>query len=186
VPFARFYREKTISSACCRPGLRDGRRLQRITAALAVTAALTLGLTACGEDRTQLSAAAEQAMPVPESTSTATPPAPAGTSPTPRRAAAAKPHAGRTTEPAAPTTAAKDAGSGNSGLDRFVTVVQKQLPDVALDRRDEEVEELGQEACSGLAAGKTPAAVAGGLSDDGVSAPDARKLVTIAGQSLCR
>ncbi|MFD0524880.1 DUF732 domain-containing protein [Paractinoplanes durhamensis] len=88
------------------------------------------------------------------------------------------PQAKRTAEPAG-------AGSGSPGLDRFVAAVQKQLPEVALDRRDEEVEQLGQQACDALAAGRKATAVAGELSEQGVTSTDAGKLVALAGSTMC-
>jgi len=111
--------------------------------------------------------------PVPERTTTsaqAAAPRPRHTSPAPRTAAPAP---------------ATDAGSGNAGLDRFVAAVQRQLPDVALDRRDEEVEALGEQACAGLRAGKTDTAVAGEIGEQEVAPADARKLVTLARSTAC-
>ena len=111
--------------------------------------------------------------PVPENT---TPPAHAA-APRPRHPSPAP----RTPEPS-PTT---DAGSGDAALDRFVAAVQKQLPGVALDRRDEEVEALGEQACAGLRAGKTDTAVAGEIGAADVAPADARKLVTLARSTAC-
>ena len=111
--------------------------------------------------------------PVPERTTTsaqAAAPGPRHTSPAPRTAAPAP---------------ATDAGSGNAGLDRFVAEVRRQLPGVALDRRDEEVEALGEQSCAGLEAGKSTNAVAGELGEEDVTPVDARKLVTLAGATAC-
>jgi hypothetical protein len=63
--------------------------------------------------------------------------------------------------------------------------VQRQLPAIALDRRDEEVESLGVQACQGLAAGEKDAVVAGVISEQGVALGDARKLVTLARTTAC-
>jgi len=102
---------------------------------------------------------------------------------TPAREAAPRP---RRTSPA-PRTAPQDTGtgSGNAGLDRFVAEVRRQLPGVALDRRDEEVEALGEQSCAGLEAGKSANAVAGELGEEDVTPVDARKLVTLAGATAC-
>jgi uncharacterized protein DUF732 len=78
-----------------------------------------------------------------------------------------------------------DAGSGDAGLDRFVAAVQSKLPDVAMDRRDEEVAALGQAACDGLAAGTEPAAITRDLAGQGVTAGDARALLTLARSTAC-
>ena len=88
--------------------------------------------------------------------------------------------------PPAATPAAPEAGSGNAALDRFVAAVQRRLPDVALDRRDEEIEDLGRQACASLAAGKTTAAAAARLADLGVGGSDARTLITLARGTACR
>jgi hypothetical protein len=109
--------------------------------------------------------------PVPERTTTSA------------KAAATRPrHASPAPRTAAPTG---DAGSGDAGLDRFVAAVQRDLPGVALDRRDEEVEALGEQACAGLEAGKTDTAVAGEIGAEEVTAADARKLVTLARSTAC-
>ena len=76
--------------------------------------------------------------------------------------------------------------SAGTGLDRFVAAVQAKLPDVALDRRDEEIEELGRQACTALAAGKKPASVAGELRSLGVAEADAGKLIALAKNTACR
>jgi hypothetical protein len=87
--------------------------------------------------------------------------------------------------PAGPQPATTRPGAG-TGLDRFVAAVQARLPDVALDRRDEEVEELGRQACTALAAGKKTASVAGELRNLGVGEADARELVALAKGTACR
>jgi hypothetical protein len=152
-----------------------------------VVAVAVLGLAGCGKADAGKPSAAPAASagsvlrPVPERETPQAEPA------TPR-----SPGAGRASKPererAKPAKTAADeggAGSGNSGLDAFVAAVQRELPDVALDRRDEEVEDLGQEACQGLAAGKKDAVVAGEISAEGVAPPDARKLVTLARTTAC-
>jgi len=74
---------------------------------------------------------------------------------------------------------------GGSGLDRFVAAVQEKLPGVALDRRDEEVEELGRQACASLTAGKKTATVAGELRGLGVGDADAHELIAVARKTAC-
>ena len=103
-------------------------------------------------------------------------------------ATAACGHDARTPRPAgdAPAQAAPaGAGSGDAGLDRFVAAVQTQLPQIALDRRDEEVEALGVRACESLAAGHRAAAVAGGMRAEGVAAADVDRLVALARSTAC-
>jgi hypothetical protein len=150
----------------------------RVLAAIGV---LLAGLSGCS-DRPPATTAAPAASvasaetPVPQETSAQ----PAAASPRPRRtspAPAARPT--RTADRAA------EAGSGNAGLDQFVAAVQQRLPAVAMDRRDEEVEELGEQACDSLAAGQTATAAAGEISDQGVELGDARKLVALARSTAC-
>lgn len=86
---------------------------------------------------------------------------------------------------AGPEPAPTRLGAG-TGLDRFVAAVQAKLPDVALDRRDEEIEELGRQACAALAAGKKTASVAGELRSLGVTEADAGKLIALAKSTACR
>lgn len=92
----------------------------------------------------------------------------------------------RETATATPPPADLDAGSGSAGLDRFVAAVQRTLPRVALDRRDEEVEELGKQACDALRSGGGTKAAAGTVADEGVTASDSRTLVALARDDLCR
>jgi hypothetical protein len=68
---------------------------------------------------------------------------------------------------------------------RFVTTVQRQMPQFVLDRRDDEVAELGEMACRSLASGKSKTAVAKEITEYGVRARDARELVTLARGTAC-
>jgi hypothetical protein len=95
--------------------------------------------------------------------------------------AAAGPHRTRTATPPP-----AGAGSGDAGLDRFVAAVQRQLPEVAVDRRDEEIEALGRQACDALAASGKTATAARDLAGSGVTAAQAGKLVTLARSTACR
>lgn len=152
-----------------------------------MVAVAVLGLAGCGKADAGKSSAAPAAP-----AASVLRPVPQTKTPQAERAAPRSRDAERAPEPererAKPTKTAADeggAGSGNTGLDAFVAAVQRELPDVALDRRDEEVEELGQQACQALAAGKKDGDVAGEISAEGVTAPDARKLVTLARSTAC-
>jgi hypothetical protein len=79
-----------------------------------------------------------------------------------------------------------DFGRGTAGLDRFVAAVRQKLPDVLLDRRDEEVEDLGRQACRALRNGRSATAAAGVVAAQGVTPADARTLVGLARGLLCR
>jgi uncharacterized protein DUF732 len=148
--------------------------VRRLGALAALT--LLLATAACAEatrtTATPVASAVTTLDPVPENTTTPTqaaPPRPRHTSPAPSPA----------------PSPAGDAGSGNAGLDRFVAAVRRDLPEVALDRRDEEVEALGEQACAGLRSGKTGAVVAGEIGAEDVAPADARELVTLARSTAC-
>lgn len=68
---------------------------------------------------------------------------------------------------------------------RFVAAVQRQMPQFAVDRRDDEVAELGEIACRSLAAGKRESVVARAITEYGVGARDARELVLLARDNEC-
>jgi uncharacterized protein DUF732 len=85
-----------------------------------------------------------------------------------------------------PATKGAPAVIGSAALDRFVAAVQRRLPEVALDRRDEEVEDLGEQACDALKGGRSATAAAGGVVEQGVTPADARMLVGLARDNLCR
>jgi hypothetical protein len=109
-----------------------------------VLPAAVLVLAACGDDEAK---PADVPAPVPVE-STTTPEAAATTTP-----AAATP--ARTTRTATTGPAAPAAG----GLAAFVRVVQARTPEIALDRRDEEIEAIAQQACASLTAGKKAGAL---------------------------
>ncbi|GGN97155.1 hypothetical protein GCM10010112_89090 [Actinoplanes lobatus] len=68
----------------------------------------------------------------------------------------------------------------------FLDAVRGELPAVAIDRRAEEITELGGQACSSLAAGNDRAEVAAELTEFGLETADARRLVTLARKNLCQ
>jgi multidrug efflux pump subunit AcrA (membrane-fusion protein) len=69
--------------------------------------------------------------------------------------------AGTTAAAPEPTRTSKkpSAEKTGTGLAGFVSVVRARLPDVAIDRRDEEIEAVAEQACASLAAGKRADAV---------------------------
>jgi hypothetical protein len=124
---------------------------------------------------------------VPEWKAGGAPPRPAESSPVaapapPPSPAEPSPEPSPTTAPTsiAPVVAAPAPSAG------FVSVVRGRLPEVAVDLRTEEITDLGDQACAGLAAGQRRVTVAETLSGYGLSAPDAAELVTIADAHLCR
>jgi hypothetical protein len=115
---------------------------------------------------------------VPASTDVASP-SPDATAAVPTRTA--------TQPPAAATTApAPKAPPEPPQWDRFVASVQRELPALAVDRREEEVAALGELVCSARAAGKRTATVVAEIEDAGVTEADARRLLTIAEDTACR
>lgn len=71
-------------------------------------------------------------------------------------------------------------------IDRFVAEAQRQMPQFFIDRRDDEVAELGEIACRSLAAGKRNPAAAQEITAYGVAVRDARELVMLARATACR
>jgi hypothetical protein len=100
-------------------------------------------------------------------------PEPAATSSSPARVAA-----GETRKAAAETSPAPD-------LSRFVAAVRQELPEITVDRRDEEVATLGQQTCDAVAAGKKTAVVVREIRAQGVDGPQAQRLVTLARDTAC-
>lgn len=70
--------------------------------------------------------------------------------------------------------------STTPGDDRFVAAVRQQLPELTVDRRDEEIADLGGEACASLRAQRPDT-----LAEYGVTADQARQLIGVAHAELC-
>jgi hypothetical protein len=104
------------------------------------------------------------------------PPVPQWKDPEPSRAAPAVSDA-----VAAPPDGEPLSASG----ERFVAAVRGQLPEVTVDLRNEEITEMGGQACASLAAGHPRRAVVAELTEYGLPAADARELVTLARSTLC-
>lgn len=146
---------------------------------LAATA-LLLALGGCGEE-----AAAEPAtVPVPATTSEAPPPPPAKL---PVEAATSTPDPRRTTAPKLPPIE-EVAGTGT---DVFVAAVQSRLPEIALDRRDEEIAEIAERACAALLAAEEADEIVAETRTLGTGRPKAtdrataRELIRLAIDTVC-
>jgi hypothetical protein len=93
--------------------------------------------------------------------------------------------------PAPTTNAPVDAGTASKALDGFVTTVQKRMPKVVADRRDEELEAVAEQSCALLASGadaRTIAAVARTLGTADPYATDlstAHRLVKLSIATVC-
>ena len=77
------------------------------------------------------------------------------------------------------------------GIDAFVAAVRQALPEVAADRRDEEVAAIAEQACSALAGGEeadavvTRARTLGTLDAEATDHATARELVKLAIDTVC-
>jgi hypothetical protein len=144
-------------------------------AAVFAAAALASALAGCSADEPPAAAPAP-ALPVSVAPPVASSPSPAAPA-VPTKTATRAPAAARTLAPLA---------TAEPRLDRFVAAVQRQMPEIAVDRREEEVAAIGELACASRAAGKRKAAVVAEIEEAGVSAADARKLLTLAEATACR
>jgi len=152
----------------------------RIGALAAVS--LVMALAGCGHDSASESVvgSAAAAPAVPLESASEEPAVTGGSTAVEAPTATVSPKPARTASPSAA------AASGSAGLDRFVAAVQRKLPDVALDRRDEEVEDLGEQACAALGHGRSATAVTDEVAAQGVTPADAKMLVGLARDNLCR
>jgi hypothetical protein len=67
----------------------------------------------------------------------------------------------------------------------FVGVVQRELPDLAMDHRDEEILALAEQSCAALAAGRSAGAVVAEVRTFGTDRASARELVKLAITTVC-
>ncbi|WP_203740442.1 hypothetical protein [Actinoplanes cyaneus] len=94
------------------------------------------------------------------------------------QAAPSSPSSPAPSSPASGTPSSRPAATGDP--DRFVEAVRRQLPELAMDRRDEEIADLGSEACASLRTDDQD-----NLSAYGVTAAQARQLRGVARADLC-
>ncbi|GAA3919080.1 DUF732 domain-containing protein [Actinoplanes auranticolor] len=139
-----------------------------------VAAVLLVALGGCGDEPE----AEPATVPVPVTTS----PVPASPSVVASRVAGAAAPA-RTT--AARTTPQTPRAAGWADPAAFVAVVQRTMPDLALDRREDELATLAQRACAALAAGRSPAAVVAEVRAFGTDRAGARQLIKLAVDTVC-
>jgi hypothetical protein len=141
-----------------------------------LAAAMTLILTGCAGD-------AEPARGPAPATSAASP-ASSPVAAAPATTTTAAPEPGRTSRRAAPHWT-------GGGLAGFVAVVRSRVPEVTLDRRDEEIEAVAQQACASLAAGKSADAIVdetrslGTADAEATDQATARELVKLAIDTVC-
>ncbi|BCJ46750.1 hypothetical protein [Actinoplanes ianthinogenes] len=70
--------------------------------------------------------------------------------------------------------------AASASPDRFVAAVRREMPELALDRRDEEIADLGDAACASIATGRQDT-----LAEYGISAAQAQQLRQVARTDLC-
>jgi hypothetical protein len=75
--------------------------------------------------------------------------------------------------------------SPSAGDEGFAAAARRELPDLLVDRRDEELLAVAQEACTGLAAGRSAGAVVAGVRAIGTDPAGARELVRLAIPAVC-
>jgi hypothetical protein len=67
----------------------------------------------------------------------------------------------------------------------FGTAVRRELPTLALDRRDEEIDGIAEQACGALTAGRSARSVVAGVRKYGTDAASARQLIRLAIAARC-
>jgi hypothetical protein len=137
-----------------------------------VAAVLLVALGGCGDEPE----AEPATVPVPVTTSAA--PLPASPSVVASRVAVAA-------SPARTTPRATPKAAGRTDPAAFVAVVQRTMPGLALDRREDELATLAQQACAALTAGRSAAAVVAEVRAFGTDRAGARQLIRLAVDTVC-
>jgi hypothetical protein len=92
-------------------------------------------------------------------------------------------------EPGSPPASAspepEPAVDGPASDERFLAAVRGELAGATVDLRNEEIAEMGGQACASLAAGLPRRAVAAELTGYGLAEAELRRLVTLARSTLC-
>jgi hypothetical protein len=129
-----------------------------------LAAATVLALAGCGDDPTPVRPPATGAAP-----STAAVPA----------------------SPAPPASVPASQGTGDAPAVEFVGVVRNRLPEIAVDRRDEEIEAIATRACTSLAEGTDAETIVtetrslGTLDAEATDHATARELIKLAIDTVC-
>ncbi|HET6529205.1 MAG TPA: hypothetical protein VFH03_01110 [Actinoplanes sp.] len=97
-------------------------------------------------------------------------------------------------EPARPASSAPAPAAsapGHAASESFVDVVRSRLPEVAVDRRDEEIQSIADRACTALSGGAdadtivTEARALGTLDAEATDQATARELIKVAIDTTC-
>ena len=76
-------------------------------------------------------------------------------------------------------------GPAQDGGEGFAAAARRELPELLVDHRDEEILAAAQQACTGLAAGRSAGAVVAGVRTIGTDRAGARELVRLAIPAVC-
>lgn len=93
--------------------------------------------------------------------------------------------------PAAPTDPPAQQGTGAEPAAQFVSVVRDRVPEVAVDRRDDEIAAVAEQACASLADGTDADAIVertrslGTADAEAVDQATARELIKLAIDTVC-
>ena len=113
-----------------------------------------------------------------------------GTERTPTDLSVAPSSAAPSGSPAEPETTGTEPRT-TAGAAGFVSVVRERVPEVAADRRDEEIEDIARRACASLAAGDDADAVVaetrslGTMDAEATDQATARELIKLAIDTVC-
>jgi len=149
-----------------------------------VAAVAVLILAGCGDDAEPAAVPAPTAASATVPTTATTTSAPAATATATATATAGAP--ARTTAGTRPAPART-----GTGPDGFVDAVRARVPEIAVDRRDEEIQAIAQQACASLAAGTDADALVAetrslGTADaEATDQATARELIKLAIDTVC-
>jgi hypothetical protein len=144
---------------------------------LAVTALLVV---AAGGGNAVLAGCAEDKVPPGDVPTTGAAPAPVLLPPSQAPASVAAAPAEKSTKKTEPAKAAEP------DLDGFVAAVRRELPDAAVDRRDDEVADLAEQECESLEQGKSHSAIVTETTElGGVGKTQAATMIKLAITAVC-
>ncbi|MBU2669278.1 DUF732 domain-containing protein [Actinoplanes bogorensis] len=90
-----------------------------------------------------------------------------------------------TTTVPAPRSSPPPSPTATRGYDQFVARVREKLPEVVIDRRDEEVAALGEQTCTGVRKGRPDATTVGEIQRQGLTPAAARAVLALAKATAC-
>ncbi|GAB2603408.1 hypothetical protein Aab01nite_48380 [Paractinoplanes abujensis] len=151
-------------------------RIWPVFSAPLVVVALLGTLTACSDPAPTAPLAPAPQGPSPDAATPSSPVAAVRVSPAP---------AVREEEPQAKAPTRTTTRPPQRDMTRFVAAVRERLPEVVIDRRDEEIAALGEQTCAELKRGRKNAAMVTAMTDQGLAATDARTVLRLARTAAC-